>query len=76
MSMNAPTTHEPQALALAEIIEFKWLLAGEGVRVHVERLQNDTGYARACLARADASSRETVRRLAQRLRQRLGLEPG
>jgi len=73
MSMNASTAHEPRALALADVIEFKWLLAGEGVRVHVERLQNDSDYARECLARADASSRETVRKLAQRLRQRLGL---
>jgi hypothetical protein len=72
--MNATTEHDRHALALAEIIEFKWLLAGEGVRVHVERLQADPDYAHACLARAEASPRETVRRAAGRLRQRLGLD--
>ena len=71
--MNAIVNPVTQMPPLVEIIELKWLLAGEGVRVHVERLQNDSDYARECLARADASSRETVRKLAQRLRQRLGL---
>jgi hypothetical protein len=73
MSINAATDHAPQGLALAEIIELKWLLGGEGVRVHVERLQTDADYARECIARAEASPRETTRRTAQRLRQRLGL---
>lgn len=72
--MNAATDHEPDALELASIIEFKWLLAGEGVHVHVERLQNDPEYARGCLARAEASPREAVRRAARRLRERLGVD--
>lgn len=74
MPMNATTEHERQALVLAEIIEFKWLLAGEGLHVHVERLQDDAEYARACLARASASRQQTLRAAAERLRQRLGLD--
>jgi len=49
------------------------LLAADGVHVHVERLQNDTDYARQCLAKAEASPREAVRAAAVRLRRRLGL---
>lgn len=34
---------------LVNIIEFKWLMAGAGIRVHVERMQADPGYAAQCL---------------------------
>lgn len=71
--MNASTDNLPDAIDLAEIIEFKWLLVGEGVHVHVERLQRDPVYARECLARGDAAPRELVRKASARLRQRLGL---
>ena len=46
---------EPDSQALVEIIELKWLLAGEGFHVHVERLQTDRDYARQALHRAQAS---------------------
>ena len=72
-SMNATTDSETSALALADIIDFKWLLTGDGVHVHVERLQTDPDYARQCLAQAEASPREAVRAAAARLRPRLGL---
>jgi hypothetical protein len=71
--MNATTDSQMRALALADIIDFKWLLAADGVHVHVERLQNDSDYARQCLAKAEASPREVVRATAVRLRRRLGL---
>ncbi|MBK9361841.1 MAG: hypothetical protein IPM99_12240 [Rubrivivax sp.] len=71
--MNATTDSESRALALADIIDFKWLLTAEGLHVHVERLQSDPDYARHCLDKADASSREAVRDAAARLRRRLGL---
>jgi hypothetical protein len=71
--MNATTDSETRALALADIIDFKWLLAADGLHVHVERLQDDPDYARQCLAKADASSREAVRAAAVRLRRRLNL---
>lgn len=71
--MNATTDSETRALALADIIDFKWLLAADGLHVHVERLQNDPDYARQCLDKADASSRDVVRAAAVRLRRLLGL---
>jgi hypothetical protein len=71
--MNATTTCEQHALELADIIDFKWLAAADGLRVHVERMQADPGYARDCLDRASASSREPVRAAALRLRRQLGL---
>ena len=71
--MKVTTALEPDPVALVEIIELKWLMAGEGLRVHVERLQTDPAYARQTLALADASPHSTVRRLAGRLRTRLQL---
>lgn len=62
-----------QALTLVEIIELKWLLAGQGVHVHVERLQADPRYAAATLQAAADSTQPILRATAQRLRTRLGL---
>ena len=52
---------------LLEIIELKWLLAGHGVRLHVERLQADRAYAQQVLALAAASSNGALRAAAVRL---------
>jgi hypothetical protein len=71
--MNVTANSEHQALELVDIIDFKWLLAKEGLHVHVERLQKDRAYALECLSRAANSPREAVRAAAQRLRDRLGL---
>ena len=71
--MNATTQSERQGLELVDIIDFKWLLAKEGLHVHVERLQKDPAYALECLSKAAASPREAVRAAARRLRERLGL---
>ena len=65
--MNATSVSEQQALLLVDIIDLKWLLAGEGYRVHVERMLEDRAYARSCLALALASSSEAVRAVAARL---------
>lgn len=69
--MNAlvkPATAPPSLVA---IIDFKWLMAGDGHRVHVERLQDDRDYAGACLALGAASRinalRDSTRRLARAL---------
>ena len=59
------------ALALVEIIELKWLLAGEGIHIHVERLQKDPAYALRALDQAAASASPTLRATALRLRSRL-----
>lgn len=64
---------EPDSQALVEIIELKWLLAGEGFHVHVERLQTDRDYARQALHRAQASPNAALRETAARLRNKLQL---
>jgi hypothetical protein len=71
--MNAITQDEAASLCLVEIIELKWLLAGHGVHVHVERLQNDPEYARELLAHAAAAPGDALRETALRVRVRLGL---
>lgn len=69
--MNALPPAERHALELVDIIEFKWLMAGAGHRIHVERLQSDPAYARSCLAQAAASPEVAVREVAQKLLDRL-----
>ena len=58
-------------LPLVKIIELKWLLAGEGIHIHVERLQKDTAYARRALDEAAASASPALRAVALNLRNRL-----
>lgn len=60
-------------LDLVAVVELKWMLAGEGVHVHVERLQSDEAYARQILATADRSANPTVRSVARRVRLQLDL---
>ena len=71
--MSDVSAADSESLALVEIIELKWLLAGEGFRLHVERLQTDRDYARQALHRADLSANPAVRESATRLRARLRL---
>jgi hypothetical protein len=56
-----------ELLPLVQIIELKWLLAGRGIDVHVERLQNDPIYARHKLAEAMAAGHPALRLAAARL---------
>jgi hypothetical protein len=62
------TTGESHVLPLVQIIELKWLLAGEGIHIHVGRLQQDASYARQALDQAAASENPCVRAMASRLR--------
>ncbi|HQC95845.1 MAG TPA: hypothetical protein PK306_09075 [Aquabacterium sp.] len=71
--MNAVSAPEHRALSLVEIIDFKWLMAGDGHHVHVEHLQADPEYARQCLALAAASRIAALRDTARRLAATLGL---
>lgn len=66
-------TQLASALLLVEIIELKWLLAGHGIRLHVERLQTDPEYARRLLAQALVTPNAALRAAAERLRCDLGL---
>ena len=58
---------------LLAFVDFKWLMAGEGHRVDLDRLQRDPVYARGCLAVAGGSSSSTLRQAADRLAR--GLAP-
>lgn len=71
--MNAVSMSEQASLDLVAVVELKWMLAGEGVHVHVERLQSDADYARQILATADRSPNATVRSVARRVRRLLDL---
>ena len=62
---------DASTLQLVEIIELKWLLAGEGIYIHVERMQRDPGYARRALDQAAACASPSLRTTASRLRARL-----
>jgi hypothetical protein len=68
-------TAQPQTRAelppLVEIIDLKWLLAGIGVHLHVERMLADPEYARRALDHAAASDGPVLRAAAARLRHRL-----
>lgn len=58
-------------LSLVEIVELKWLLAGQGVHVHVEKLQNDAEYAHQMLDRVSGCANTSVREMAARAVERL-----
>jgi hypothetical protein len=68
MTMNSSWPSERHAVALVDIIDFKWLMAHEGRHVNVERLQNDSAYARECLALADTSRTPALQNVAVALR--------
>lgn len=65
--MNAIHDAERQTLRLVDIIDLKWLLAHEGVHVHVERLQREPAYLQALLRIAAASGNDALRAAGQRL---------
>jgi hypothetical protein len=67
------TLRPAAAGCLLEIIELKWLLRGHGIDVHVERLQNDSEYARRTLDQAGATPNAALREAATRLRRCLQL---
>jgi len=59
--------HAAAAPELIEFVDFKWLMAGEGHRVDLDRLQCEPAYIRGCLALAGGSTSATLRRAAERL---------
>ena len=56
---------------LLDLVDFKWLMAGEGHRIDLDRLQGDGPYIRGCLALAAGSRSSTLRVAAQRLSRQL-----
>ena len=69
----SPTSTGPAdpGAELLQFVDFKWLMAGEGHRIDVARLQADLAYARGCLALARSSTCAPLREAAERLRSRL-----
>jgi len=72
--MNALSHRETDALSLVDIIDLKWLLAGERLHLHVEKLQNDPVYARGILDAAGTSPNPALRSVAERVRKLLRLD--
>lgn len=60
-------TGDARSPALVDCVDFKWLMAGEGHRVDVDRLRVDAAYARQCLALAQVARSPLLRQVAQRL---------
>ena len=73
MRINATALPATDTSCLVEIIELKWLMAGHGLRLHVEQLQLDREYARRVLDQADRIANIPLREAATRLRSCLGL---
>lgn len=69
--MNATCPAEALPTPLVEVVELKWLMAGEGVRIHVEHMLDDEAYASSVLERALRSASPALRAAAERLRLRL-----
>ena len=71
-----PARYVPSTLAagaeLLDFVDFKWLLAGEGHCVDLDRLRHDRAYACGCLALAGASASATLRAAGARLALLLG----
>ncbi len=61
----------PTGLPLVGIVELKWLAAGVGLPVHIERMQHDADYAVDVLDRAAHAGMGSLARLAERLRAQL-----
>jgi len=72
--MNAIAASEARAVSLVDIIDFKWLMAGRGHGVHVERMQSDPAYARQCLLCGAMSATPMLRETARRLARTMGIE--
>jgi len=72
--MNTIAFHtETPASGLVDFVDLKWLMACEGQRVDLSRLQSDLAYARHCLALALGSRSPVLRQLAGRLADRLAI---
>ena len=70
--MNAVTQSELKALDLVDIVDFKWLMAGAGHKVHVEQMQCDRAYAQACLMLGAVAPVPALRQCARQLALRHG----
>ncbi len=67
--MNATFLRGPgrHGVQLLELVDFKWLMAGQGVWVDLTRWRKDAGYADACIASGLCSHCDALRACAARL---------
>lgn len=65
--MKNPCSTPGDSSCLVDIIEWKWLLTGYGVHVHVEQLQVDPEYARRLFERTSAIPSGNLRAAAARV---------
>jgi hypothetical protein len=64
-------THSHLPIGLLELVDFKWLMAAEGHRVNLTRLQSDAHYADDCFCSALHSPCAELRECAQRLHEQV-----
>lgn len=70
MSCVLPQRCEERGAAhdeLAQLVDFKWLMAPHGLWIDLPLIIRDRIYARQCLDRARRTPSELVRRLAERV---------
>jgi hypothetical protein len=67
------TAGEGDGHQIVHLVDFKWLMAGVGWWVDLNRLQRDAAYASECYSRAATSSCEPLRRAADTLMRLLPL---
>lgn len=74
LTFPAPAVRQPvcDGAELIELVDFKWLMVGEGHRVDLDRFSNDRAYAGGYLALARRSASATLRATAARLTARFG----
>lgn len=73
-AMTVSSAHQQAPhTSLVDIIDFKWLMAGIGHKVHVERLQTDPAYALACLGCGAQSRVPALRAASRRLARHMGV---
>jgi hypothetical protein len=66
MNTTAFSTQPPESI-LVDYVDLKWLMAGEGHRIDLARLQSDLAYVRQCLALAMRGKSDVLRQLAGKL---------
>lgn len=70
-SQSLPRCTDDSGAAVLPMVDFKWLMAGEGHRIDLSRLQQDRAYARGCIALANASTCSALREAGRRMSQLL-----
>jgi len=72
LSAPSATSAIAAGAELVDFVDFKWLMAGEGHRIDLDRLRDDRAYAGGCLALACGSGSATLRSAGVRLARLMG----